>query len=415
MINLKELKKNKEFYIKSFQNKGMDLTKEINDVIEIHSILIKELNKEQEIREELNNISSKFKTNPNDDFKIKAKKLSTLAKKSKIIIFDLKNEIESKASYFPNPPSNDVPIGKDENENILISSHLDNKKNNIFSKPHWEIIENNKMVLSEESTYISGSRHVIYNGNTALVVKALEKFMLKNAQYSNHVIIEPPVIVNKKTLYNTGQLPKFEEDLFKVTENQYLIPTAEVPLTNLVANKLLQEQQLPIKYVAGTNCFRKEAGSAGKDTRGLIRLHQFRKVELVTIGKPEDEKNDLNNILNTATRVLEKLELPYRLIQLCTGDSSFSSRKTIDIEVWMPGVKEYREISSVSSMGDFQSRRMKSRYKNFEGEKKFVFTYNGSGLAIGRTLAAIIENNIQENGMVRVPSVLKEFLSFDEF
>lgn len=194
-------------------------------------------------------------------------------------------------------------------------------------------MERKKMILLDESSYVSGSRHIIYEGKTALVVKALEKFMIDNAMDSDFLLIEPPVIVNKQALYNTGQLPKFEEDLYKISDNQYLIPTAEVPLTNLVAEKIIDKDKLPIKFVASTNCFRKEAGSAGKDTRGLIRLHQFRKVELVLIGKPEEENIDFNKVLSTATNVLDKLQLPYRLVELCTGDLSFASKKTIDIEV----------------------------------------------------------------------------------
>ncbi len=415
MIDIKKLKKEKEFYLKSFKNKGAKLTDEVNEVLNLYNSYMELLLQEQSKREELNMISSLIKKDPkNNEVKIKAKEISARANEITLKVNELKKDINTILSTFPNPNDESVPVGKDENDNVIISTCLDDKKENKFAKPHWEIIEDKKMILSDEARFISGGRQVIYNDKTALVIKALERFMIDNAIENGYNLIEPPVLVNKEALFNTGQLPKFEDDLFKVGD-QYLIPTAEVPLTNLVANKLLKQEQLPINYVGATSSFRKEAGSAGKDTRGIIRLHQFRKVELVTIGKADDEQKDFDKILSTAKLVLDKLELPYRLLQLCTGDSSFTSRKTIDIEVWMPGVNKYREISSVSSIGDFQARRMKARYKDQEGNKQLVYTYNGSGLAIGRTLAAIIENNIQVNGMIKVPKILESYLPFKEF
>ncbi len=416
MINIRDLKENKEKYINGFKNKGMELTSEVEKLITLHDSYLNFLNEEQEVRMNLNNTTAQIKSNPQDEsIRNQAKELSDKAKQLKEETTRLDFEINELASQFPNIAADDVPVGADEDENVEISTHLDDKKENQFAKPHWEIIEEKKLVLGEESAYIAGARQVIYNDKAALVIKALERFMIDNAIESGYTPIEPPVIVNKEALYNTGQLPKFEDDLYKLADDQYLIPTAEVPLTNLVANKLMEEDELPKQFVGGTPCFRKESGSAGRDTRGIIRLHQFRKVELVAVGKPQDEEKDFNTMLSTATRVLEKLELPYRLLQLCTGDASFASRKTIDIEVWMPGVDMYREISSVSSVGDFQARRMKARYKDSEGNKILVNTYNGSGLAIGRTFAAIIENNIQENGMIKVPTALQSYLPFNEF
>ncbi len=416
MINIKELKLNKDKYLVGFKNKGLELTESVEEVIKLHDEYSVLLNEEQEVRMNLNQTSDLIKNDPqNTSVKEKAKELSNKAKEIKEKLTELDNKIQEKASYFPNITNEDVPVGENEDNNVIISEHLNELKENKHTKPHWEIIEDNNYVLNNESSLISGARQVIYNNKAALVIKALERLMLDNAMEQGFKIIEPPVIVNKEALYNTAQLPKFEEDLYKLTNDQYLISTAEIPLTNLVANKLLNENELPMNFVAATNCFRKESGSAGKDTRGIIRLHQFRKVELVTIGKPENEKEDFNKILNTAINVLEKLKLPYRLLQLCTGDTSFGSKNTIDIEVWMPGVDTYREISSVSMMGDFQARRMKARYKKESGEKQLVNTYNGSGLAIGRTFAAIVENYIQENGKVKVPEALKQYLPFDEF
>ncbi len=417
MIDIRDLKNNKDKYIKGFSDKGFDLKNEIDKVILLNDEYLKLLNLEQDTRMKLNQISDLIKKEPkNNSFKEEAKKISEKTKVIKEKISKLEFEINNKASHFPNLSSDEVPVGKTENDNVVISSYLNERKENEFSKPHWEIIEDKKIILHDEASFISGARNIIYNDKAVLFVKALEKFMLDNAvENEERILIEPSVIVNKQALYNTSQLPKFEDDLYKLGENQYLIPTGEVPLTNLVANKLMNENELPKKYVAATSCFRKESGSAGKDTRGIIRLHQFRKVELVTIGKPQDEKKDFESMLNTATNVLEKLKLPYRLVQLCTGDSSFGSRKTIDIEVWMPGVNTYREISSVSSMGDFQARRMKSRYKESNGNKQLVYTYNGSSLAIERTFAAIIENYIQKNGMIKVPEILEQYLPFKEF
>ncbi len=415
MIDLKHLKLNKDLYITNYINKGNDLTNEINSVLEYNDKYLELLNEEQDVRMKLNQTTSLIKTNPKDnDIKTKAKELSTKAKELKEQTDSLLIKINEITSSFPNLSSEEVPVGKDETENIILSTHLDELKVNEFSKPHWEIIEEKKLVLNNEAAFISGARQVIYQDKLALVVKALERLMLENANTNGYKTIEPPVIVNREALYNTGQLPKFEEDLYKLNENQFLIPTAEVPLTNLAANKLHNEDELPLMYVGSTSCFRKESGSAGRDTRGIIRLHQFRKVELVTIGRPEDETTDFDKMLSTARNVLDLLKLPYRLVQLCTGDSSFTSRKTIDIEVWMPGVNAYREISSVSSVGQFQSRRLKSRYKNSNGDKILTNTYNGSGLAIGRTVAAILENYIDANGIIHSPEVLKKYLDFDK-
>ena len=417
MIDLKELINNKELYLNSFKNKNCNLDKEVDQVIVLYTKYLKLINDEQIARGNLNKISGEIKNNPkNIDLKKEAKKISEEAKKISLKVFSIKEEIDTIASYFPNIYNvENVPVGKDESNNVILYSELDDKKKNEFSKPHWDIIEEKKLVLSKEASSISGARQVIYNDKAALVIKALERFMLDENMKNGFTIIEPPIIVNKEALYNTSQLPKFEEDLFKLNNDQYLIPTAEVPLTNLVANKILDKDSLPLKYTAGTNCFRKEAGSAGKDTRGLIRLHQFRKVELVMIGDPINEKKDFEFMINTSKNILNKLELPYRVVQLCTGDISFGSRETQDIEVWMPGVNMYREISSISSMGDFQSRRMKSRFIDDDKKKVLTNTYNGSSLAIGRTFAAILENYIQKDNSIKVPDVLKKYLPFDKF
>ena len=419
MLDLKHLadEKNKEYYLEIFKNRGLNLETEMAQIKSFYILyegLLGYLKEQSETRAKLNAYSKHMSKNKKLDKLIikEAKELSKWSKKLNLDIHDTNKKIQKITHNFPNVYNEDTPIGSNENSNIVISTHLDNIKHNPHARPHWEVIEQKKLTLDKESSYISGARQVIYNDKAASLVKALERFMIDNANAKSYKTIEPPVIVNEEALFNTGQLPKFESDLFKISEKQYLIPTAEVPLTNLVANKILKSEELPIRYVAGTNCFRKEAGSAGKDTRGLIRLHQFRKVELVTIGKPEDEEKDFNDILHTAVNVLEQLKLPYRLVRLCSGDLSFASKKTIDIEVWMPGVQKYREISSVSLMGDFQARRMKARYVDEEKNKKLVNTYNGSGLAIGRTFAAIVENYIQSDGNIKVPEALEKYLPF---
>ncbi len=416
MIDLKKLIANKKEYLESFKNKNYNISKEVDNVILLYKEYSTLLNKEQKIREKLNNTTKEIKKDPkNISLKKEAKEISLDAKKVSEKVVSLNVKIKDISSYFPNISSKETPIGKSEKDNVVLYSKLDELKENKNARPHWDILEKKNLVLLKESSLISGPRQVIYNGKAALVIKALEKFMLEENAIKGFTIIEPPVIVNKQALYNTSQLPKFEEDLFKLNNDQYLIPTAEVPLTNLVANKIIEQDSLPLKYTAGTNCFRKEAGSAGKDTRGLIRLHQFRKVELVMIGNPANEEEDFKFMLQTAENILIKLNLPYRVIELCTGDLSFGSRRTKDLEVWMPGVNMYREISSVSSMGDFQSRRMKSRFINSDKSKELVNTYNGSALAIGRTFAAIVENNIQENGNIYVPKELHKYLKFKEF
>ncbi len=416
MINIKELSKEPQKYIDGFAKKGMNLDKEVNEVKEIYSSYLLELQKEQDSREKLNKITEQVKKDPqNNDLKQEAASISSQAKESGLKANELLAKAESIASYFPQIPLETVKVGKDETENTIISTHHDELKDKVKNPlPQWELIEKER-TLTKEASDISGARHVIYNDKSAQVIKAIEKLMLDTHIDDGVKLVDVPVIVNKEAMYNTGQLPKFEEDLFKLENGQYLIPTAEVPVTNLVANKILKEEELPIRYTATTQCFRSEAGSAGRDTRGIIRLHQFRKVELVTIGKAGDEEKDFNSILNLATSILDKLKLPYRLVELCTGDTSFASERTIDIEVWMPGVNKYREISSVSRFDTFQSRRMKARYKDSQGNKQLVKTYNGSGLAIGRTFAAIVENYQDEEGNISVPEALKPYLSFDKF
>lgn len=313
----------------------------------------------------------------------------------------------------PNVPHNSVPVGKDENDNTLIKTHGTPTEFDFEPQPHWDIGERLGILDLGRASKITGARFPLITGDGALMERALINFML-NIHTLEHGYTEvlPPFIVNRQTMTNTGQLPKFEEDLFKLENWDYfLIPTAEVPVTNIHQGETLSEEQLPIYYTAFTPCFRSEAGSYGKDTRGLIRQHQFNKVELVKFTHPETSYDELETLLENAETILQRLELPYRVVTLCTGDLGFSAAKTYDIEVWMPSQGVYREISSCSNFEDFQARRANIRFK-CKGQKgtQLVHTLNGSGLAVGRTLAAILENYQQADGSVVIPKALRALM-----
>ncbi len=314
----------------------------------------------------------------------------------------------------PNIPHATVPIGKDETENPEVRTVGPVPEFEFEPQPHWEIGSRLKILDLDRASRITGARFPLYFGAGARLERALINFMLDThtGEYG-YLEVLPPFIVNRESLTHTGQLPKFEEDLFKLSNWEYfLIPTAEVPLTNIHQGEILDEDQLPIRYAAYTPCFRSEAGSYGKDTRGLIRQHQFNKVELVKFSHPESSYNELESLLNNAESILKKLDLPYRVIELCTGDLGFSAAKTYDIEVWIPAQGVYREISSCSNFEDFQARRANIRYKP-KGKKgtALVHTLNGSGLAVGRTVAAILENFQQADGSVTIPEKLQPYMA----
>ena len=313
-------------------------------------------------------------------------------------------------SSLPNIPLSDVPDGKDETSNIIINEHGKRRES---SPNHYEIGEELGMLDFDTAAKLSGSRFSILKKDLAQLERAVANFMIDHHVGKNgYQEISVPYLVRDDVMFGTGQLPKFAEDQFKTEDGFWLIPTAEVPLTNLVRDENLSDENLPLRYVSYTQCFRKEAGAAGKDTRGLIRLHQFPKVELVSIVKPENSMNELERLLSCAEGILKELELPFRTIILSTGDMGFSAVKTYDLEVWLPGQKLYREISSCSLCGDFQSIRMNTRYKDKEtGEKVFPHTLNGSGLAVGRTLVAILENYYEGSGVVSIPKVLQPYMN----
>lgn len=314
----------------------------------------------------------------------------------------------------PNLPHATVPIGKDETENVEVRKVGAIPEFEFEPQPHWDIGSRLKILDFDRAARITGARFPLYFGAGARLERALINFML-DTHTGEHGYLEvlPPFIVNRESMIHTGQLPKFEEDLFKLSGWEYfLIPTAEVPVTNIHQGETLDEDQLPIRYVAYTPCFRSEAGSYGKDTRGLIRQHQFNKVELVKFSRPDASYDELESLLNNAETILKKLDLPYRVVELCTGDLGFSAAKTYDIEVWMPSQGVYREISSCSNFEDFQARRANIRFKP-KGKKgtALVHTLNGSGLAVGRTVAAILENFQQADGSVTIPKGLQPYMA----
>ncbi|GAA6210524.1 serine--tRNA ligase [Hyphomicrobiales bacterium 4NK60-0047b] len=325
---------------------------------------------------------------------------------------EINDRLNALLSSIPNLPHEDVPVGNDEDDNELVRTVGDKPSFDFEPKEHFDIGEALGLMDFETAAKMSGSRFVVLSGALARLERALAQFML-DLQTGEHGYTEvsPPTLVKANALYGTGQLPKFEEDLFKTTGDHYLIPTAEVPLTNIVSDSIIDEDYLPRRFTAFTPCFRSEAGSAGRDTRGMIRQHQFMKVEMVSVTRPEDSGEELERMTGCAEEVLKRLGLSYRVMKLCTGDMGFGARRTYDLEVWLPGQDMYREISSCSVCGDFQARRMNARYR-VEGEKggRFVHTLNGSGLAVGRTMVAVLENYQQADGSVVVPEVLKPYM-----
>ena len=326
------------------------------------------------------------------------------------IVRAYEEKLENIASCVPNITDDDVPFGKDEDDNVCVKTVLEPAKFDFTPKEHWELGENLGWLDFERGVKLSGSRFCVLKGMGARLSRALVNYMIDFNNARGFELVNVPFLVNANTLYGTGQLPKFEDDLYKAQgEDLYLIPTSEVPVTNLYNDEILPVESLPIKMTCYSACFRKEAGSAGRDTRGMIRQHQFEKVELVAITAPEQSAQMLDEMVACASDLLTSLGLPHRHMLLCSGDLGFSAAKTIDLEVWLPGQNKYREISSVSNTRDFQARRAKIRYK--DGKKNaLVNTLNGSSLAVGRTLIAIMENYQKADGSIEIPEVLKRYM-----
>ncbi|MEJ1159437.1 serine--tRNA ligase [Prosthecomicrobium sp. N25] len=325
---------------------------------------------------------------------------------------EIQAELDAKLAEIPNVPQDDVPVGADEHGNVEVRRHLAPRNFSFPPKQHFEIGEALGLMDFERAGKVSGARFVFLKGKLARLERALGQFMLDlHTDTHGYTEVDPPFLVKTESAYGTGNLPKFAEDLFQTREGFWLVPTAEVPLTNLVREEILDEPALPYRFTAWTPCFRSEAGSAGRDTRGMIRQHQFLKVELVSITTQDQSAAEHERMTQCAEEVLKRLGLPYRTIVLCTGDMGFASQKTYDIEVWLPGQGAYREISSCSNCGDFQARRMNARYRPAEGKgTRFVHTLNGSGVAVGRALVAVLENYQNEDGSVTVPEVLRPYM-----
>ncbi|KPL51012.1 serine--tRNA ligase [Prosthecomicrobium hirschii] len=321
-------------------------------------------------------------------------------------------ELEAALAEIPNVPQADVPVGSDEHGNVEVRRVGTPRSFDFAPKQHFEIGEALGLMDFETAGKVSGARFVFLKGKLARLERALGQFMLDlHTDVHGYTEIDPPFLVKTESAYGTGNLPKFAEDLFRTTEGFWLVPTAEIPLTNIVREEILDETALPFRFTAWTPCFRSEAGSAGRDTRGMIRQHQFLKVELVSITTPENSAAEHERMTAAAEEVLKRLELPFRTMALCTGDMGFASQKTYDLEVWLPGQNAYREISSCSNCGDFQARRMNARYRPQEGKgTRFVHTLNGSGVAVGRALVAVLENYQNADGSVTVPSVLRPYM-----
>ena len=409
MHNIKDLRKDLNNYKKKIKNRNLDFDiEEFTKLDELNrNLIIKKEALEQERK-----IISKVKDKLNFD---KSKKISleisTLIKKQD----ESQKKLNQILFSLPNIASEEVPLGNNEKSNKLIKKVGKIKDFSFNIKSHIEIGSNQKNIDFETSIKLSGSRFVVLKDKIALLERALINFMLDtHVNEFGYIEISPPLIVNEDVMFGTGQLPKFEEDQFEIKfdnsdKRKFLIPTAEVVLTNLVRKSTIEKKQLPQRFVASTPCFRKEAGSYGKDTKGMIRQHQFYKVELVSIVEPNKCITELNRMLGCAENILVKLEIPYQVILLSTGDMGFSAEKTYDIEAWIPSEKKYREISSCSSCGSFQARRMAAKYKTETGTE-FVGTLNGSGLAVGRLMIALLENNQNEDGTVNIPNVLKKYM-----
>ena len=410
MHNIKDIRNNFEDFKNSIKHRSIDIN--LDEIVELDKKNRNFIHDKEKLEMEKKSIS---KSKDESLFK-KSKEISIqieeLSKKQKIV----KDKLDNILSSIPNVPLNDVPVGKDENDNKEVIKV--GKINKFSFKPmsHYELGEKLNMLDFDLASKTTGSRFVFVKDKLATLERAISNFMIDtHTKINGYTEISPPLMATDNTMFGTGQLPKFENDQFEIkfddkNERKFLIPTAEVILTNMVKNQILNINSLPMRLVASTPCFRKEAGSYGKDTKGMIRQHQFYKVELVSIVENNKCLEELERMTTCATKILDDLKLPYRKIILSTGDMGFSAEKTYDIEVWLPSEEKYREISSCSSCGTFQATRMKARYKNKDNNTEFVGTLNGSGLAVGRTLIAILENYQTEDGSIIIPDVLKPYM-----
>ena len=410
MHNIKDIRNDFEDFKEKLKNRNIDIS--LDNIISLDEENRKLIQEKEKFEMEKKAIS---KSKDQSLFE-KSKELSLKIEEINKNQIKLQSQITDILSSIPNIPLSDVPVGQDENSNKEIEKKGEIKEFNFKPKSHYELGDKLNMLDFDLATKTTGSRFVFVKKELAQLERAISNFMIDtHTQKNGYTEISPPLIATAETMFGTGQLPKFENDQFEIKLDEgegrkFLIPTAEVILTNIVKNQILEKNKLPIRVVASTPCFRKEAGSYGKDTKGMIRQHQFYKVELVSIVENDKCSEELERMSNSASMILDALKLPYRKIVLCTGDMGFSAEKTYDIEVWLPSENKYREISSCSSCGSFQARRMKARYKGQNNSKEFVGTLNGSGLAVGRTMIAIMENYQTEDGSILIPEVLKPYM-----
>ncbi|ECO3812139.1 serine--tRNA ligase [Campylobacter jejuni] len=410
MLDLKNLQNNFDEVAKKLKNKKVD-----ENILKKLAELFASLKKEKIALEEFQAFQNKFSkelATAEDKESLKAKLSENKSKinEQSAKVNALENELEEIAHAIPNIPDECVPVGEDENENVELKKVLNPPSFDFTPKEHFELGESLNWLDFMRGVKISQSRFCVLKNEGALLSRALVNYMIDFNRSRGFEFVNVPFLVNGATMFGTGQLPKFKEDMYKVDdEDLYLISTSEIPVTNLYSGEILASETLPIKMTCYSACFRKEAGSAGRDTRGIIRQHQFEKVELVSITKPEQSDSVFNEMLECASDLLSSLGLAHRHLMLCTGDLGFSAAKTVDLEVWLPGQNKYREISSVSNCRDFQARRAKIRYKNEQGKNELLHTLNGSSLAVGRTLVAIMENYQDKEGKIHIPDVLKKY------
>ena len=411
MHNIKDIRKDIDNFKNTIKNRNVDV--DFEQILNLDEENRKLIQEKEKLEMEKKSISKSKDETLFEKSKEISNKIDDLSKNQK----NVKDQLDQILSNIPNLPLNDVPVGKDENSNKEVVKSGEIKEMSFKPKSHYEIGEKLNMLDFDLATKTTGSRFVFVKDKLASLERAISNFMIDTHVNNNgYTEISPPLMATDNTMFGTGQLPKFENDQFEIkfddkNDRKFLIPTAEVILTNMVKNQILNIKSLPMRLIASTPCFRKEAGSYGKDTKGMIRQHQFYKVELVSIVENNKCIEELERMTNCATKILDDLQLPYRKIILSTGDMGFSAEKTYDIEVWLPSENKYREISSCSSCGTFQAKRMKARYKNNNNENEFVGTLNGSGLAVGRTLIAILENYQTEDGSIIIPEKLRPYMN----
>ena len=412
MLNIKEIRSRPDILVQSLQKRGYSLEsveKIRSDFVQLYDQRLSILHTLEELRKQ----SNSFATMDKKERDVAIPKFRQEIQRCKKEFLDIDTRLSDFLDYLPNFLHPSVPLGQSEKDNLIIRECLTHKKEISNPQYHWTLGENLSILNFSASRKISGSRFSLLQGKGAQLERALINFMLdQHINKNGYVEIFAPYLVNYTSIRGTGQLPKFKDEIFITNNDMYLIPTAEVTLTGIHQGEILKQSTLPKKYVSYSACFRKEAGSYGKDTKGLMRNHQFNKIELVWISRPEESLNDLEVLTSHAEGILKMLKIPYRIVLLCSGDVGFASFKTYDLEVWMPGEKRWREISSCSCFTDFQSRRLNIRTKNSVGKNNYVHTINGSGVAVGRLFATILENYQQDDGSIEIPEALHDYCNF---